>query len=49
MPILGFSNLAANKDIMSKIWTNGDTILRLSIKYCGKGEIAHHEQFLLFS
>ena len=22
MPILGFSNSAANKDIMSKIWTN---------------------------
>ena len=23
MPILGFSNSAANKDMMSKIWTNG--------------------------
>ena len=25
MAILGFSNSAANKDMMSKIWTNGDT------------------------
>ena len=23
MPILGFSNSVANKDMMSKIWTNG--------------------------
>ena len=23
MPISGFSNSAANKDVMSKIWTNG--------------------------
>ena len=27
MPILGFSNSAANKDMMSKIWINGDTII----------------------
>ena len=27
MQISGFSNSAANKDMMSKIWTNGDTIL----------------------
>ena len=27
MPILGFSNSAANKDMMSKIWTNGDTVI----------------------
>ena len=30
MPILGSSNSAVNyfyKDIMSKIWTNGDTII----------------------
>ena len=26
MPILGFSNSAGNKDMMSKILTNGDTI-----------------------
>ena len=25
IPILGSSNSAANKDMMSKIWTNGDT------------------------
>ena len=27
MPILGPSNLGSNKDMMSKIWTNGDTII----------------------
>ena len=27
MPILGFSNSAANKDMMSKIWTNGDIFI----------------------
>ena len=27
MPILGSSNAAANKDMMSKIWTNGDSII----------------------
>ena len=27
MPILGSLNSAANKDMMSKIWTNGDTII----------------------
>ena len=26
-PILGSSNTAANKDIMLKIWTNGNTII----------------------
>ena len=26
MPILGSSNSAANKEMMSKIWTNGHTI-----------------------
>ena len=25
--ILGFSNSAENKDMMSKIWTNGDSII----------------------
>ena len=29
MPILGSSNTAANKDMISKIWTNGDTIICL--------------------
>ena len=27
MPILGSTNSAANKNIVSKIWTNGDTII----------------------
>ena len=36
MPILGSSNSAANKDMMSKILTNGDTIFRLDRKHCGK-------------
>ena len=27
MPILGSSNSAANKDMMSKIWTNRDMII----------------------
>ena len=49
MPILGSSNSAPNKNMMSKIQTNGDTVICLSRKYCGeKGEIALYEQFLLF-
>ena len=36
MPILGSWNSAANKDIMSKILTNGDTIFWLSRKHCRK-------------
>ena len=36
MPILGSSDSAANKDMMSKIWTNGDTIIWLRRKHCGK-------------
>ena len=27
MPILGSSNSAANKDMMSKTWTNGDRVI----------------------
>ena len=27
MPILGSSNSTANKDMMSKIWTNKDTFI----------------------
>ena len=34
MPI---SNSAANKDIMSKIWTNGDTVIYLVKQHSGKG------------
>ena len=45
MPILGSFNSAAN--MMSKIWTNGDTIDRVE-NIVGKGEIARYEQFLLF-
>ena len=47
VPILGSSNSAANKDIMARIWTNGDTITHLSRNIVGKGEIARNEQFLL--
>ena len=48
MPILGSSNSAANKDMMSKMLTNGDTNLSLSRKHCWKRKIARYEQFLLF-
>ena len=43
MPILDSTNSAANKDMMAKLWINGDTIVCLR-----KGEIARYEQFLLF-
>ena len=33
MPILGFSNSAGNTDMISEIWTNGETIIRLSRKH----------------
>ena len=36
MAISGSCYSAANKDMFSKIWTNGDTITRLSRKHCGK-------------
>ena len=45
MPILGSCNYTANKDMMAKIWTNGDTIICLSRKLVGN---ARYEQFLLF-
>ena len=52
MPILGSSNSASNKDMMSKTWTNGDKMgIKLSDRVeniVGKGEIARHKQFLLF-
>ena len=48
MPILGFSNSAANKDIMSDIWTNGIQLSDCVENSVGKGEIACYEQFLLF-
>ena len=48
MPISGSSNSTANKDMMSKIWTNGDTVVDGVENIVGKGEIACFEQFLLF-
>ena len=36
MAMLGSCNSAANKDTMSEICTNEDTIIRLSRKHCGK-------------
>ena len=36
IPILGSSNSAPNKDKRSKTWTNGNTIICLSRKHCGK-------------
>ena len=48
MPILGSTNSTANKDMMSKIWKNGDTVIRVE-NIVGKGEIARYEQFLLFA
>ena len=46
--ILGSSNSAANEDMMSKIWTNGDKLSDRVENIVGKGEIARYEQFLLF-
>ena len=36
MSILGSSYSATNEDMMSKLWTNGDTIICLSRKHYGK-------------
>ena len=36
MSVLGSTISEANKDIMSKIWTNGDAIIWLSKKHCGE-------------
>ena len=47
MPILGSSNSATNKNMMSKIWTNGVQLCDLKENILGKGEIAHYKQFLL--
>ena len=40
MQILGSSSSSANKDMMTKILTNGDAIICLSENIMGKGEIA---------
>ena len=47
-PILSSSDSAANKDMISKIWTNGDTKSDWVENIVGKGEIARNEQFLRF-
>ena len=36
MPILGSSNSAANKYMTAELWTNGDTVIFLHRKHCGK-------------
>ena len=48
MPFLGFSNSVANKDVMSKILTNGIQFSDRVENIVGKEEIARYEQFLLF-
>ena len=48
MPILGSSNSAGNKNMMSKIWTNGSQLSDKVENVVGKEDIAHYEQFLYF-
>ena len=48
MPILGPPSSSANKDMMSKIWTNGIQLPDWVENVVGKEEIARYEQFLLF-
>ena len=48
MPISGSSNSAANKDMMSEILTNGDTVSDSIENIVRREEIARYEQFLLF-
>ena len=48
MPILGFSNSAANKDMSPKYGQMGIQLSDLVENIVGKGEIARYEQFLLF-
>ena len=45
MPTLGSSNSAANKNIMSKIWTNGVQLSDVVENFVGKREIAHYNVF----
>ena len=43
MTVLGSSNSIENKDTISKIWTNWDTIMGFGRKYIvGKEEIARY-------
>ena len=48
MPLLGSPNSAANKDMVSKEWTDMDQLTAWVENIVGKGEIAHNEQFLIF-
>ena len=48
MPILGSSNSEANKNMISKIWTNSVQLFERIENIIGKGEIAPYERFLLF-
>ena len=48
MPILGSSNSVANKNVMSKIWTNGVQLSDYVENIVGKEESARYEQFLFF-
>ena len=48
MPILGSSNSAANKDMMSKYGQVGIQLPDWVENIVAKGEIACNEQFLLF-
>ena len=48
MRILGSCNSAANKNMMSKIWTNRVQLSDSVENIAGKEEIARYEQFLLF-
>ena len=45
---LGSSNSAANKNMMSKIWTNGVQFFDWGENSVEKEEIARYEQFLPF-
>ena len=49
MPILGSSNSAVNKDMMSKYGQMGIQLFDCVENNVGKGEIARYEQFHLFS
>ena len=48
MPILGSSNSPEDKNMMSKMWTNGAQLCDSVGNIAGKEEIARYEQFLLF-
>ena len=48
-PILDSSNSAANKNMMSKMWTYGLQLSGRVKNIVGKGENACYEQFLRFS